>query len=276
MNPALQAAYRERSKVYDALSVASPWHRLYREHTEIAIERALGVLSSGPLHILDAGGGTGLTAQWLAGKGHRVTLVDSVAGMLEFAREKAREHAFEVREGDLADLEFLPAGAFDAVICTQVLNFCPDLTAVFGGFYRVLKSPGIVFADIDNAIRWCVIEALDGHIDNAIAIAESGRDRDRNIVGADYFFHYKLQLFDIAERAGLPVQSSWGLEFVAPYLHLFAQSQEFLDKQNLPRQARFYAEEENYARLKRLESVLAGQNLPDEMAGYLQFVCSKR
>jgi ubiquinone/menaquinone biosynthesis C-methylase UbiE len=272
----LHSAYQERSKVFDALSGASPWHRLYREKTEMAFERALLSLSPGPLRVLDAGGGTGLTAQWLARKGHSVLLVDEVAAMLEFAREKAKQDPFEIRLGNVADLNFIASGSFDAVICSQVLNFCPDLSLVFRELGRVLKPGGVLLTDIDNAVRWCLLEALDGHLDNAIAIARSGRDESRNIVGADYFFHRKDELVRIAESEGLRVASSWGLLYIAPYIHLFARSKDFLDPQQLCERARVFAREENFEKLRRLEAALAEMNLPDEMAGYLQLVCTRQ
>ncbi len=275
MNQPLRETYRDRSKVFDALSEASPWHRLYRERSELAIENLLQSASSKSLNILDAGGGTGLTAQWLARKGHRVVLVDAVAEMLEFALEKASENPFECHLADLANLDFLPAESFDLVICMQVLNFCPDLSRVFRGFQRVLKPAGVVLADIDNPIRWCLIEALDGHLDNARAIIEAGEDKSRNIVGADYFFYRKDALFKIIESEGLRVNSSCGLEYIAPYIHLFAKSKDFLDSESLSPPARYFADEANFLKLRELEEILAGMNLADEMAGYLQFTCRK-
>jgi ubiquinone/menaquinone biosynthesis C-methylase UbiE len=275
MNPTLQFAYSERSKIFDALSGSSPWHRLYREQTEIRIQTALHTLAARPLRILDAGGGTGLTAQWLASMGHQVVLADAVPAMLDFAREKARQHPFEIYLADVTDLNFLEASSFDAVICTQVLNFCPDPGIVFKGFQRLLRCPGIVVADIDTAVRWCLLEALEGHLGNALAIIQEGRDRDRNIVGADYYFYARHELFGMIESAGLRVDSSWGNSYVAPYIHLFARSKDFLSPEHLPPQARFFAHEENYAGLQRVEAELAKLNLPDDMAGYLQFVCSK-
>jgi ubiquinone/menaquinone biosynthesis C-methylase UbiE len=273
MNSGLQSAYRERSKIYDALSGLSPWHRLYRERTEREIERALAKLSF-PLRILDAGGGTGLTAQWLARMGHRVVLVDAVPEMLDSAREKARKTPFDIYQGDVGNLDFLEPESFDVIVCTQVLNFCPDAAAVFRAFHRLLRKGGLALADIDTAFRWSLIEALSGDIENAMAIA-NGRDREGNIVGADYYFHSKLDLFATIQEAGLRVDGSWGVAYVAPYIHLYATSKDFVDPRNLPERARFFAEEKNFARLSALENLLSNQALPDEMAGYLQFTASK-
>ncbi len=261
--------------MFDAICNASPWHRLYRETTLTAIDRTLSTLPPGPLRILDAGGGTGLMAEWLAKKGHHVVLVDTLPDMLEISRKKSRETPFEVRQGDLSDLSWLDPESFDAIVCTQVLNFFPDLGAVFQQFAGVLKPSGMVFADIDNPLRWCLIEALDGQIENAIAIVRSGKDERRNIVGADYFFHRKQDLAEIVASAGLRLEASWGVAYIAPYVHIFARSQEFLTPEKLPERAAFFAREENYEKLRALEAELAALDLCDEMAGYLQFFCVK-
>jgi SAM-dependent methyltransferase len=44
------------------------------------------LLPGGGLRVLDVGGGTGVHAAWLAGDGHRVTLVDPVASQVDVAR----------------------------------------------------------------------------------------------------------------------------------------------------------------------------------------------
>jgi hypothetical protein len=66
------------------------------------------------------------------------------------------------------------------------------------------------------------------------------------------------------------------LLYIAPYIHLFARSKDFLDPQQLCERARVFAREENFEKLRRLEAALAEMNLPDEMAGYLQLVCTRQ
>lgn len=79
--------------------------------------------------VLDAGGGTGSTALLAAravGERGEVTLVDLSEGMLEKARERAREaklsERIDCRQGNLNQLDF-PAASFDAVLSTYSL--CP-------------------------------------------------------------------------------------------------------------------------------------------------------
>lgn len=82
--------------------------------------------------ILDAGGGAGRYAVWLAERGYDVTLVDPSDGQRAIAREKIGERGLEddvtIREGDVRDLGF-DADHFDATLClggplSHVLAVC--------------------------------------------------------------------------------------------------------------------------------------------------------
>jgi ubiquinone/menaquinone biosynthesis C-methylase UbiE len=144
----LSKAYEVRSKQFDEINVVSPWHRLYREAT---LPKLLKTVASKKSTILDAGGGTGIFSSELAKRGHDVTLVDILPDMLQLARRRAAKTPFRVLQGNVEDLSFLEPASFDAIICTQVLNFCPHLDRVFKEFARLLKPSGFLFADIDNA-----------------------------------------------------------------------------------------------------------------------------
>ncbi|MEF8773606.1 MAG: class I SAM-dependent methyltransferase [Halobacteriales archaeon] len=68
--------------------------------------------------VLDAGGGPGRYAIWLAGRGHEVSHCDLSGEQVRIAREKAAEHggadAVECRQADLRALPY-PDDSFDAV-----------------------------------------------------------------------------------------------------------------------------------------------------------------
>lgn len=100
-----------------------------------------------PAEILDAGCGTGRHAAALAGRGHRMTMVDASEALLEQARRR-RPSARAVR-ARLEDLEL--AEAFDAVVCRGVLNDIVEDRArgrVFERFAAHLRPGGIVVLDI--------------------------------------------------------------------------------------------------------------------------------
>lgn len=101
------------------------WERLDRnpvtraefENTTEYIEREL----SEQAHVLDAGGGAGRYAVWLAERGHDVTLLDVSFGQLDVARRKVHEHEVQdrvtIEQGDIRNLPFT-AETFDVVCCT--------------------------------------------------------------------------------------------------------------------------------------------------------------
>ena len=104
--------------------VEREWERLDRDfHHRLEWEATVEYLE-GHLpetgHVLDAGGGAGRYAVWLAERGHDVTLLDLSAGQAAFARGKARERGVADRvtvgRGDVRSLP-APDGRFDATLC---------------------------------------------------------------------------------------------------------------------------------------------------------------
>ncbi|MFG3577326.1 class I SAM-dependent methyltransferase [Micromonospora chersina] len=111
---------------------------------EPVVRKILGGLPPG--RALDAACGTGRYAEWLAGRGHRVTGVDTSPEMLGRARAK-------VPGGDflLGDLRALPVSesAFDVVVCGLALAHVAELPEVLAEFARVLRPGGhLVVSDI--------------------------------------------------------------------------------------------------------------------------------
>jgi SAM-dependent methyltransferase len=49
---------------------------------------------------------------------------------------------------DFTDAPQLPSAAFDCIICTQTLQFVPDLRAAIGTLYRILKPGGVALVTV--------------------------------------------------------------------------------------------------------------------------------
>ncbi|NEU56317.1 class I SAM-dependent methyltransferase [Halorussus sp. MSC15.2] len=90
------------------------------EHLPDPEERSDSDQTTEPVRVLDAGGGAGRYALWLAERGHEVTLADISAEQVAIAREKAAERGVGQRvateQADLRDLPF-ESEQFDAVCC---------------------------------------------------------------------------------------------------------------------------------------------------------------
>jgi ubiquinone/menaquinone biosynthesis C-methylase UbiE len=115
---------------------------------EIAAQRLatlkLLALRSGE-HVLDVGTGPGLLARGMAqivGESGHVEGIDSADAMVALASERCRELSqINVAIGDAKKLAF-PDASFDAVVCTQVLLYVPEVQAALDEMLRVLKPGG--------------------------------------------------------------------------------------------------------------------------------------
>lgn len=93
------------------------------------------------LRVLDLGCGAGHSAVALAAQGARVVAIDADESQVTLTRETAEREKVhvEVHHADLADLAFLHADIFDAVIAVHSLAAVADLGRVFRQTHRLLK-----------------------------------------------------------------------------------------------------------------------------------------
>lgn len=94
------------------------------------------------MRILDLGSGAGHSAVALASQGARVVAIDADESQVALTRESAEraEVHVEVHHADLADLAFLHADIFDAVIAVHSLAAVSDVGRVFRQTHRLLKA----------------------------------------------------------------------------------------------------------------------------------------
>ena len=164
----------------------SPWHflgsvpenyerylvpQIFAPWAEDLVETA--ALRTGE-RVLDIGCGTGIVARIAARRlGNRGSVVglDPSAPMLAAARAAATAEgaAVEWREGDALDQPFTD-GAFEVVLCQQVLQFFPDKPRGLREMHRVLRPGGrivlSVWGPIERSPGFAVLaEALTRHVD---------------------------------------------------------------------------------------------------------------
>lgn len=100
--------------------------------------------------VLDVATGIGepaLSAARRVGDDGRVIAVDQSSGMLDIARQRAREHGLNNVEFIASDMELLdlPHYTFDSILCRWGLMFLPNLVDALGRLQRLLR-PGGKFA----------------------------------------------------------------------------------------------------------------------------------
>ncbi len=141
-------------EVYYDEEAQHEWERFDRHPTEFAVTRhALGdSLPSAPARILDAGGGPGRYAIWLAQQGYSVTLLDLSRQNLALAELKSAEAGVALEalvHGNALDLSAYADEHFDAVLLMGPLYHLleeTDRRRVILEARRVLKTGGRLLA----------------------------------------------------------------------------------------------------------------------------------
>ncbi|WP_328291526.1 methyltransferase domain-containing protein [Kineococcus sp. NBC_00420] len=132
---------------------AEPWGRLRYELVAHTLTQVLPE-RSGPLRVIDVGGGDGADSIPLARAGHQVTIVDHAGELLKVADTVAAAGGLRasVRTicADLDDLEELQSDgvgvgeAFDVVLCHNVIHYRRDVAGTVQQLVRLLRGGGIV------------------------------------------------------------------------------------------------------------------------------------
>ena len=132
--------YRETSSyVYDL--VVDHCHRRRRLPSQAVASRI--ERTGAARNVLMYGDGIGTDSIALARLGHRVTYFDVPGVTSAFARFRFEREALPHPVTILQDEKAIPAEAFDAVVCIEVLEHVPNPPAVMRKLYRALKDEGI-------------------------------------------------------------------------------------------------------------------------------------
>jgi SAM-dependent methyltransferase len=138
-----------RQEVFDAFSIAETSYG-FRKRIRFILD-VLDRYSRPGVEILDVGCGTGqLVSAPLARlkPDSRVTAVDVHPDSIAHAREKFASIAnlsFESR-----DLQSFPAGAFDVIICSEVLEHVHEVDSFLSAIIEKLRSGGILIVTVPN------------------------------------------------------------------------------------------------------------------------------
>jgi S-adenosylmethionine-dependent methyltransferase len=130
-------------------------------------------LGSGPLDVLDIGGGTGGLAVRVGELGHRVTVVDPSPDALAALARRAGECDVEVAglQGELADLlDVVEPASADLVLCHGVLEVVDDPADALATLARVLRSDGMLSLLVAQRYAAVVARAMAGHFQQALAL----------------------------------------------------------------------------------------------------------
>ncbi len=157
--------------------------------------------------VLDIGCGGGLLSEAMAGRGARVTGIDLSDGALKVARLHLKESGRQV-DYRLVSAETLAAespGAFDSVICMEMLEHVPDPGSVIQACAALVKPGGdVLFSTLNRGPK-------------AFALAILGAEYLLRLVPAGTHEYAKFirpsELEAWARTAGLALRHSTGLHY---------------------------------------------------------------
>jgi SAM-dependent methyltransferase/GNAT superfamily N-acetyltransferase len=213
------AAYYARGDEAERLRAVSP---LERARTEVLLARHL---PSPPSRVLDVGGGPGAYASWLAGRGHRVELLDPIPLHVE----QARAAGVAARLGDARRLPW-PDEHADAVLLLGPLYHLlerAERVAALREAGRVLVPGGVVVAAVISRFA----SALDGLVRDFLADARFEAGVERTLRDGDHrnsdrvpgwfttaYFHRPEEVRGEVEDAGLRLEALVAVEGPAEHL----------------------------------------------------------
>ncbi|GAB7191157.1 tRNA uridine 5-oxyacetic acid(34) methyltransferase CmoM [Kineococcus sp. NUM-3379] len=160
--------FDDRTSAWEAWQ-GEPWGRLRYSLVATTTARALAHLP-GPLRVIDVGGGDGADSLPLARAGHSVTVLDFSRPLLDTAAAAAQAAGLAERVRTVhAGIDDLPGlridgepvtGAFDAVLCHNVVHYRADLRATVAALAGLLRPGGVVSLIAPNPAMDVLVAAV--------------------------------------------------------------------------------------------------------------------
>ena len=189
--------------------------RLRRTLARLNLVRHLPPRREG-LRVLDAGGGNGASSLHLALEGARVEVVDrSLAMLAECEANAGREgvhHRVTARRLDLREIEhrFEP-GAFDLVVCHNVVQYSPDWERLLGSVIAPLAPGGTLSLVVRNWYAEPYDIDVEAHAaEDLPGLIERARTPSR-VFDADVLLFSAPYLVEWLDRHGLDTVGDYGL-----------------------------------------------------------------
>ncbi|MFG6666860.1 methyltransferase domain-containing protein [Halomonas sp. HNIBRBA4712] len=172
--------------------------------------------------VLDVGGGLGQQAAWFAERGHRVTLAEPSADMLDYARDWHGER--ETIPSDAirylhAPLQALPLdvpGPWPLITCHAVLEWLGEPRAALEHLAALLAPGGQLSLMVFNRDALRFSNAVKGNLQKALDDTLEGKGKRQRLTPISPLTHEALTRW--AEECGLRVEEVAGIRVFQDYL----------------------------------------------------------
>jgi ubiquinone/menaquinone biosynthesis C-methylase UbiE len=198
------------------------WGRLEFERTKELLAR---VLPPAPARVLDVGGGPGAYAEWLAGLGHDVHLVDPVPLHVERAAQRAQRggRSFTASVGDARSLAEEDASVEVVLLLGPLyhLTEAENRAAALAEARRVLVDGGLVAAAavsrfaslLDGFSRGAMADpAFAAVVETDLRTGQHRNPERRPGWFTTAYFHRPDELAAELDAAGFALDGVWGVE----------------------------------------------------------------
>jgi len=128
--------------LYDSRNPTRRW--LHRTRRDWITDRLTRLAAGHRGAVLEVGPGSGVYVPLLARLFDRVTVSDVHDAYLDAARALAASHANVAVVQDDIRRPGLPAGSFDVVLCTEVIEHIAESRAALAGMRRLLRPGGVL------------------------------------------------------------------------------------------------------------------------------------
>jgi len=185
-----------------------PWHKLKYRLTEFNLAKHLPKQN---LHILDAGGGTGVDSLAFAQQGHQVDIVDYSKEMLAEAKKQCDAVGIQAQvrlhHADVSEIPRLfPNEIFDVVLCHNVLPYVDDVTSLLRNLLKPLKKGGLLsLIGFNRFARVYMAAFLRNNLVDAVAQIDA-----RTVHGI--VFDTPLTHYSAAEISAMLTATNWQID----------------------------------------------------------------